>query len=101
MRRFKYYQTVINIMAERLMIKGPEDCEDSEFSAYETEERVLDINGVLAVSGGSGSPLGTTEYAEVVLDRRHRNREYEIKTEVESFLGMNVKYVWRDVKDYK
>jgi len=85
------------------LVRGPQDCKKSHLSAFDIEERVRDIKGVLDVSGADGGNLEATEYAEVVLNSIYKGRKCidEIKSEVERLLGSNVKYVWDTPKTTK
>lgn len=82
----------------KMIIRGPQDCKDSEFSAYETQENVLLIPGVYEVSGRDGTPLEATEEAEIVADK---NRRDEIVPQVKRFLGPKVRYHWVDPKKHE
>ncbi len=84
----------------KLIIRGPADCEDSEFSTYEIEEKIREIDGVIDIYGDEfGLPFTPfTENPVVVLDKRYKAREDEIKAEIRSLLGETVKYLWHDRK---
>ena len=78
-------------------ILGPADCEESEFSDYEIEEEVRNIEHVVDVAGDEyGGPLGISDRPFVNLEGviKGTPKEYEIKTEVERRLGPFVTYLW-------
>ncbi len=76
------------------LIRGPSDCKKSHFSAFEIEQHVYDIDGVLDVSDEDGGGLEFAEHVVVTVDEQYRGKPQEeaIRTGVERILGPNVKY---------
>ena len=86
----------------RSRIMGSWDCEDSEFSAYEAEEEVLNIEHVLGVSGDEfGGPLESSEKPFVRLDGKIKGtpEEYMTKAKIEGILGSSVIYCWDGIEE--
>jgi hypothetical protein len=85
------------------LIRGPSDCQESHFSAFDVEERIRDIDGVLDVFGEDGGDFESSDKIRVVLNSKYRGKEEgeRIKTDIERLAGCNVRYTWSSVRDYK